>query len=53
MGRLLGGDRLWTAAGVEPDPGYLDDIAAAFDADMRAPDFAELSACSIGTGSPG
>jgi serpin B len=33
-------NRLWTAVGVEPDPGYLDDIATAFDADMRAIDFA-------------
>ena len=33
-------NHLWTAPGLEPDPGYLDDIATAFDADVRALDFA-------------
>lgn len=33
-------NRLWTATGLEPDPAYLDDIATAFDADVRALDFA-------------
>jgi serpin B len=33
-------NRLWTAAGVEPDQRYLDDIATASDADVRALDFA-------------
>ena len=33
-------NRLWTALGLEPDPRYLDDIATAFDADVRALDFA-------------
>jgi serpin B len=33
-------NRLWTATGLEPDPRYLDDIATAFDADVRALDFA-------------
>jgi serpin B len=32
-------NRLWTAPDLEPDPGYLDDIATAFDADVRALDF--------------
>ncbi len=34
-------NRLWTATGATPDPGYLDDIATAFDADVRALDFAD------------
>ncbi|WP_346622133.1 serpin family protein [Blastococcus montanus] len=33
-------NRLWAAAGVEPDRDYLDAIATAFDADVRALDFA-------------
>jgi serpin B len=33
-------NRLWTTTGLEPDPRYLDDIATAFDADVRALDFA-------------
>ncbi|TFV89871.1 serpin family protein [Blastococcus sp. CT_GayMR16] len=33
-------NRLWTATGLEPDPRYLDDLATAFDADVRALDFA-------------
>ena len=33
-------NHLWTALGIEPDPGYLDGIATAFDADVRALDFA-------------
>jgi serpin B len=33
-------NRLWTAPDVEPDADYLDDIATAFDADVRALDFA-------------
>jgi serpin B len=33
-------NRLWTAADLEPDPRYLDDIATAFDADVRGLDFA-------------
>ena len=33
-------NRLWTAAGVRPDQGYLDAIATASDADVRALDFA-------------
>jgi serpin B len=33
-------NRLWTAVDLEPDPHYLDDIATAFDADVRALDFA-------------
>jgi serpin B len=33
-------NRLWTATGLEPDRRYLDDIATAFDADVRALDFA-------------
>lgn len=33
-------NRLWTATGLEPDPRYLDDIATALDADVRALDFA-------------
>ncbi|HEX2075188.1 MAG TPA: serpin family protein [Geodermatophilus sp.] len=33
-------NRLWTATGLEPDPGYLDDVATAFDADVRSLDFA-------------
>jgi serpin B len=33
-------NRLWTARGLEPDPGYLDDIATALAADVRALDFA-------------
>jgi serpin B len=33
-------NRLWAALGLEPDPEYLDAIATAFDADVRAPDFA-------------
>jgi len=33
-------NRLWTAAGLRPDPRYLDDIATAFDADVRGLDFA-------------
>jgi serpin B len=33
-------NRLWTAEWLQPDPGYLDDIATAFDADVRALDFA-------------
>jgi serpin B len=32
-------NRLWTVPDLEPDPGYLDDIATAFDADLRALDF--------------
>jgi serpin B len=34
-------NHLWTALGVEPDPVYLDDLATAFGADVRALDFAE------------
>ena len=34
-------NRLWTLTGLEPDPGYLDDIATAFDGDVRSLDFAE------------
>jgi serpin B len=33
-------NRLWTAADLQPDRRYLDDIATAFDADVRALDFA-------------
>lgn len=33
-------NRLWTATGLEPDQQYLDDIATAFDADVRTLDFA-------------
>ena len=33
-------NRLWTAPGLQPDPGYLDDLATAFDADVRELDFA-------------
>jgi serpin B len=33
-------NRLWTAPDLEPAPGYLDDIATAFAADVRALDFA-------------
>jgi len=33
-------NHLWTAPGVRPDQGYLDDLATAFDADLRALDFA-------------
>ncbi len=33
-------NRLWTATDLEPDPGYLEDIATGFDADVRALDFA-------------
>ena len=33
-------NRLWTTIGLEPDQQYLDDIATAFDADVRALDFA-------------
>lgn len=33
-------NRLWTAPDLEPDAGYLDDIATAFDADVRLLDFA-------------
>jgi serpin B len=33
-------NRLWTATGLAPDPQYLDDLATAFDADVRALDFA-------------
>ncbi|SNR72154.1 serpin family protein [Blastococcus mobilis] len=33
-------NRLWTALGLEPDPGYLDDIATAFDAEVQGLDFA-------------
>jgi serpin B len=33
-------NHLWTATGLEPDAQYLDDIATAFDADVRALDFA-------------
>ena len=32
-------NRLWTVTGLEPDPRYLDDIATAFDADVRSLDF--------------
>jgi serpin B len=34
-------NRLWTATGLAPDPRYLDDLATAFDADVRALDFAD------------
>lgn len=33
-------NRLWTALGVQPDPSYLNDIATALAADVRALDFA-------------
>jgi serpin B len=33
-------NRLFTAPGLQPDPGYLDDLATAFDADVRELDFA-------------
>jgi len=33
-------NHLWTALGVQPDPGYLDDLATAFAADVRSLDFA-------------
>jgi serpin B len=33
-------NRLWTALDLQPRAGYLDDIATAFDADVRALDFA-------------
>lgn len=33
-------NRLWTAPDMRPDPRYLDDIATAFDATLRALDFA-------------
>jgi serpin B len=33
-------NRLWTAEDLQPEPDYLDDIATAFDADVRALDFA-------------
>lgn len=33
-------NRLWTARGLAPDPGYLDDVATALAADVRALDFA-------------
>ena len=33
-------NRLWTAVDLQPDQRYLDDIATAFDADVRALDFA-------------
>ena len=33
-------NRLWTALGLEPDHRYLDDIATALEADVRALDFA-------------
>jgi serpin B len=33
-------NRLWTATGEQPDSRYLDDIATAFDADLRELDFA-------------
>lgn len=33
-------NHLWTALGVQPDPAYLDDLATAFAADLRALDFA-------------
>jgi serpin B len=34
-------NRLWTAPTLEPDEEYLDDLATAFDADVRALDFAD------------
>ncbi|MCW2699491.1 MAG: serpin family protein [Blastococcus sp.] len=34
-------DRLWTAAGSQPEKGYLDDVATAFDAGVLSVDFAE------------
>lgn len=33
-------NHLWTASGVQPDPRYLDDLATASGADLRALDFA-------------
>ncbi len=33
-------NRLWTMTGLEPEPGYLDDLATAFDSDVRSLDFA-------------
>ncbi|WP_166518260.1 serpin family protein [Candidatus Blastococcus massiliensis] len=33
-------NRLWTAPDLRPDPGYLDDLATAFDAGVQALDFA-------------
>jgi serpin B len=33
-------NHLWIAPPLEPDPGYLDDIATGFDADVRSLDFA-------------
>ena len=33
-------NHLWTALDLKPDPGYLDGIATAFDANVRALDFA-------------
>jgi serpin B len=33
-------NRLFTAPGLEPEPGYLDDLATAFDADVQQLDFA-------------
>jgi serpin B len=37
---LLMSNRLWTATGLHPDDGYLDDIATAFDAGVQQVDFA-------------
>jgi serpin B len=33
-------NRLWTVTGLEPEPAYLDDVATAFDSDVRSLDFA-------------
>lgn len=33
-------NRIWTALGVEPEQGYLDDVATAFDAAVHSVDFA-------------
>jgi serpin B len=33
-------NHLWTALDLQPDPAYLDDVATAFDADVRSLDFA-------------
>ncbi|WP_166533716.1 serpin family protein [Blastococcus xanthinilyticus] len=34
-------NRLWTVTGLEPEPRYLDDLATAYDAEVRSLDFAE------------
>jgi len=44
-------NRLWTALDLEPESRYLDDIATAFDADVRALDFAGDPGGATGTGS--